>query len=286
VRRPRHRAAFLRQFAVLLGAGVPPAAAVRSLTAESPPRDRAGLAVAADALADGHSIAAAFHASGLVDGRDERLLAAFEQIGRTDRALAAIASRIEHADRHAGLAGARSLLPVGLLVVAAAIGPMPAWLQGDIDGWTWLRAFTAPLALVLAIGIAAYAIWRTGRTRLLETGQALQVIATALESGLPPHLSLRLAAEHAAHRGAAARLRDASGLAAAGRALYDCLVHARLVPRADDRARARLVAASGDAAILSALADRRRRRSDEQVETASLWTPRLLYAVTTLLLFL
>jgi type II secretory pathway component PulF len=286
VRRPRYRAAFLRQFAVLLDAGVPPASAVRTLAAESPPRDRERLVLAADALADGFSIAAAFRASRLVDGSDERLLAALEQIGRTDRALVAIAARLEHADRHAGLAGARSLLPVGLLVVAAAIGPMPAWLRGDIDGWTWLRAFTAPLLLMVAIGVATFAAWHVWRTRLLATGQALQVIAAALESGLPLHLALRLAALHAGDPPGAARLLDASDFASAGRPLHDCLVHAGLAPRTDDRARARLAAVSGDARVLSALADSRRRRSDEQLETASIWTPRLLYAVTTLLLFL
>lgn len=160
----------LRAWRVQHEAGVPGAAALRTAAevCRSPQAQSCFLEAAHQAEQGADAAALLESLAGVLADSERAALAAGFRAGRVEAALDAVVERRELWAGARRRIRSRLVLPWMVLVLAALIAPLPAWVLTG-DGWAYLLRAACPIALA----VAAWLAWsRMERARLLAPHRA------------------------------------------------------------------------------------------------------------------
>jgi len=242
-------------------------------------------------LGAGQGLAAALAAAGLLRPGEAAVIDALERTGDPATGLRRIAERLEAAERRWQRIRSGLALPIGVLLVGAAVAPLPALVRGTLGAPGYLVAALLPVALLLATAtlaarhgarvLAALRRWRLSAARaptLAERETLFWQLGQLLAAGLDAERSLAVLAG-SGRRPLQQRLLRARRRVARGEDVAASLRTEGLLARGADDG----LLAAGEAAgrlpdTLLHLAGQLDGDRERRAELLAEWLPRLVYA--------
>ncbi|VXC18919.1 General secretion pathway protein F/type IV pilus assembly protein PilC [Pseudomonas sp. 8Z] len=172
------RARLFEHLAAMEQAGVPVAQALASLTLAR--RHSARLQRLRQHVNGGRDLATSGQLSGVFTPLEVALLRAAQQAGALGHLHAQLAQRYAAQSRQARALKSRMLPPVGVLLLALAVKPLPALVAGTLSLVGYLAAVLLPLLLLFASLLLVRSAWRYWQRRRGQRASRVDDLLLAL----------------------------------------------------------------------------------------------------------
>jgi len=265
----------LRELATLVSAGLPLHQSLQQIGLPAPDRHADWTQTLLDAR--------------LCDATEQAILRAAWEVGRLEQALNALAARLETQRKYQGQFKARMALPLGVLLLAVLLAPLPELAAGFLGFGGYLQRTLVPIVAAVLFHRVARAAWRhpdtrrylnrvlPGRGHRAALTDALDVLALGQASGVPLAHGFVLAARGCTRRNLSEALNRAAHALARGEPLAEQL---HTLPGLDEVDHG-LLTTGEQAGRLEDMLERvvlRHRDADlARLKLGAEWLPRLVY---------